>query len=414
MDTTELYAVLLGLTSPWEVVEVQLDEAEERIDVAAEHEEAARFPCPECGLLLGVYDHTPSRAWRHLDSCHYRTFLHACVPRVACPRHGVKQVVVPWALPSSRFTAPFEQWAIAMLHATDVQGAASLLRISWDQAWGIMERAVARGQKRKRRRVIPFLGVDEKSVGAGQDYFTLVTDLSRSTVEYIANDRTKDSLAGFYQGLSKRQLAGIQAIAMDMWAPFIRATREHVPDAERKIVFDRFHIMQHMNEAVDDVRKKEHKELCKKGQGTLSGTKYLWLFAEENLPARHQERFALLKGMHLKTARAWAIKEMLRELWRYKRRGWAVKHFASWHRWASRSRLEPVRKVATMLRGHLSNVLTYFDHRITNAASEGMNNRIQAIKHSAFGFRNRDNFRTAIFFHCGGLDLRPMLPRKVA
>jgi transposase len=143
MDTTELYAVLLDLTTPWDVVEVRIDETEKRVDVQAEHEPGNRFPCPECGVLLGVYDHTPSRAWRHLDSCRYRTFLHACVPRVACPQHGVKQVVVPWALPSSRFTLPFEQWAITVLQETDVQGAAGLLRISWDQAWGIMERAVA-------------------------------------------------------------------------------------------------------------------------------------------------------------------------------------------------------------------------------------------------------------------------------
>jgi transposase len=412
MDTTDLYTVLLGLPSPWTVIDVVVDEAQKRVDVHAEHELGSRFPCPQCGDLLPVYDHTPARAWRHLDSCHFCTFLHACVPRVACRRHGVKQVLVPWALPSSRFTIPFEQFALRVLHETDVQGAARLLRISWDQTWGVMERAVDRGHRRKRRRVMRLLGVDEKSVGAGQDYLTLVTDLRRSTVEYIADGRTKDSLAGFYEGLNTRQLAGIEAIAMDMWGPFIRATREHVPDAERKIVFDRFHIMKHMNEAVDAVRKKEHRQLRQEGDGTLSGTKYLWLFAEENLPQKHQERFACLKRLHLKTARAWALKEMLRELWRYKRRGWAVKHFRSWNQWATRSRLEPVRKVATMLRAHLSNVLTYFDHRITTATCEGVNNKIQQIKHSAFGFRNRAHFRTAIFFHCGGLDLRPMLPKK--
>jgi transposase len=409
-----LYAVLLGLVPPWSIVDVLVDESEKRIEVRVEHEPETPFPCPQCGKLLPVYDHTPARVWRHLDSCHFFTFLHACIPRVACHRHGVKQILVPWALPSSRFTIPFEQFAMTVLHETDIQGAAQLLRISWDQAWGVMERAVTRGQKRKRRRIIRFLGVDEKSVGAGQDYLTLVTDLTRSTVEYIANDRTKDSLAGFYEGLNERQLAGIEAIAMDMWGPFIRATRAHVPDADEKIVFDRFHIMKHMNEAVDTVRKKEHRKLQQAGNDTLSGTKYLWLFAEENLPEKHQERFATLKGLHLKTARAWALKEMLRDLWRYKRLGWAVKHFRGWNQWATRSRLEPVRKVAAMLRGHLSNVLTYFTHRITTAACEGVNNKIQAIKHSAFGFRNRDHFRTAIFFHCGGLDLRPVLPKKAA
>jgi transposase len=101
------------------------------------------------------------------------------------------------------------------------------------------------------------------------------------------------------------------------------------------------------------------------------------------------------------------MKEMLRDLWRFQRRGWALRHFRSWYGWAMRSRLEPMRRIATMLSGHLANILPYFTHRITNAVSEGLNNKIEAIKHSAFGFRNRDHFRTAIFFHCGGLNLFP-------
>jgi transposase len=412
MLDTELYTLLLGLTAPWKVVEVTVKEADQRVDVWAEHEPATRFPCPVCGLLLPVYDHTPPRAWRHLDSCHYFTFLQAALPRVACPRHGVRQPPAPWAAAGSRFTRSFEHRAIRTLRATDVQGAAQLLRISWDQTWGVMERAVTRGRQRKRRRVIRLLGVDEKAVGRGQDYFTLVTDLARSTVEYIGDGRTTESLDAFYEGLTTRQLAGIEAIAMDMWQPFLRSTQDHVPDAGRKIVFDRYHIMKHMNEAVDGVRKAEHRRLGAQGDDTLKGTKYLWLFAQENLPARHRERFAVLQRLHLKTARAWALKEMLRDLWRYRRRGWAAKHLAGWHQWAVRSRLAPVRKVASMLKGHLENVLTYFDHRITNAVSEGLNSKIQAIKHNAFGYRNREHFRIAIFFHCGGLDLFPRTHKK--
>src|ERR1700726_1102713 len=148
MLDTELYTLLLGLTAPWEVIEVTVNEADQRVDVWAEHEPATHFSCPVCGLLLPVYDHTPIRAWRHLDSCHYLTFLQAALPRVACRRHGVRQTSAPWASPGSRFTRSFEQQAIRTLRATDVQGAAQLLRISWDQTWGLMERAVARGQRR--------------------------------------------------------------------------------------------------------------------------------------------------------------------------------------------------------------------------------------------------------------------------
>ena len=124
-----------------------------------------------------------------------------------------------------------------------------------------MERAVTRGQQAKKRRVIARLGVDEKAVAKGHCYVTLVCDLDRSTVEYIANDRKKTSLDAFYQSLSQEQLAGIEAVAMDMWDPFVASTIEHVPDGRSKIVYDRYHVMKHMTEAVDAVRKWEHRRL---------------------------------------------------------------------------------------------------------------------------------------------------------
>jgi transposase len=252
--------------------------------------------------------------------------------------------------------------------------------MSWDEAWNIMERAVARGLRAKRRRVIARLGVDEKAVAKGHRYVTLVCDLDRATVESIADDRKQAGLDTYYQSLSKKPLAGIEAVAMDMGEPFIASTVAHVPDGGSKIVFDRFHIMKHMTEAVDQVRKSEHRRLQAEGDETLKGTKYLWLYSEENLPEASRERFAALRALHLKTGRAWAIKESLRDLWSYRRRGWALRHWRHWYFWATHSRLPPVVKVARMIHGHLENVLTYFDHRITNATSEGLNSKIQTIK----------------------------------
>ena len=267
-----------------------------------------------------------------------------------------------------------------------MQGGARLLHISWDEAWNIMERAVARGLRAKKRRVIAHLGVDEKSVAKRHRYVTLVCDLDRSTVEYIGDDRKQTSLDAYYQSLSKKQLAGIKAVAMDMWDPFVASTVAHVPDAESKIVFDRFHVMKHMLEAVDDVRKWEHGLLKAEGDETLKGTKYLWLFSEENLPEPSRERFAALRALHLKTGRAHAIKESLRDLWAYRRKGWALRHWKRWYFWATHSRLRPVIKVARMINSHLDNVMTYFDHRITNATSEGLNSKIQTLKKTPMAF----------------------------
>jgi len=289
-------------------------------------------------------------------------------------------------LPGCRFTVAFERHAIDVLLEADVLGATRLLRISWDEAWNVMERAVARGQKSKKKRVIAHLGVDEKAVARRHRYVTLVCDLDRSTVEYIADDRKKTSLDAYYKTLSEEQLAGIQGVAMDMWEPFVSSTVAHVPDGRSKIVFDRFHIMKHMTDAVDQVRRSEHRRLHAEGDDTLKKTKYVWLTSKENLTESAAKRLADLRALRLQTRRAWAIKEELRDLWEYRRKGWALRHWKHWYFWATHSRLKPVVKVARMIHGHLDNVLTYFDHRITNATSEGLNSKIQTIKKTPMVF----------------------------
>jgi transposase len=283
-------------------------------------------------------------------------------------------------MPGSRLTIPFERHAIDVLLEVDVLGGARLLRLTWDEAWNVMERAVARGQRAKGRRTVAHLGVDEKAVAKRHRYVTLVNDLDRGTVEYIGDDRGKTSLDAYYQSLSAEQLAGIEAVAMDMWAPFIESTAAHVPDGRSRIVFDRYHVMLHMNNAVDQVRKSEHRQLHARGDDTLKGTKYLWLYAEENVPQPCAARFAALRTMPLKTARAWELKEALRGLWDYQRAGWALRFWRRWYFRATHSRLRPVVNAARTIHGHLDNVLTYFDHRITNALSEGLNSQIEAMK----------------------------------
>ena len=163
--------------------------------------------------------------------------------------------------------------------------------------------------------------------------------------------------------------------------------------------------MKLMNEAVDKVRKQEHKRLMDEGNPMLTGTKFLWLYGQERLPAWHWQWFANLRSAGLKTARAWAIKEMLRGLWKYKSRAWAEKFWKRWYFWATHSRLEPVKKIAYTLKSFLYGVLSYCKHRITNAMTEGINSKIETLWKSACGFRNKKRFRTVILFHLGGLEL---------
>lgn len=407
MRDTELYRHLLGLVAPWGVSRVELSVEEGRVDVWAEHRKRTRFACPDCERELAVYDHSEERAWRHLDSCQFLTYLHACPPRVDCPEHGVRQVRLPWAEPRSRFTVLFERLAIDVLKECDVLGAGRLLRLSWDETWHLMDRAVARGLAAKPLTVPAHIGVDEKSAGRGQDYITVVCDLDTGTVEHIADERRQASLDSYFERFTAEQRAAIEAVAMDMWEPYINSAREHLADADEKIVFDRFHIMKYLTTAVDTVRKAENRALAAAGDKSLAGSKYLWLYSAENLPERHRARFTALRAADLKTGRAWAIKESLRHFWAYRMRGWGLRHWRSWYFWATHSRLQPVIDAARTLKRHEAGLLSYFAHRITNAAAEGLNSRIQAIRVSARGYRNRQNFKTAIWFHCGGLQLYP-------
>jgi transposase len=408
MRDTELYRQLLGLESPWTVARVELAVETQRVDVWAGHPEGARWPCPECGTTLALYDHAEERAWRHLDSCQFRTYLHARPPRVQCPTHGVKQVGLPWAEARARFTTLFERLAIDVLLETDILGATRILGISWDEAWHIQARAVARGQRAKPAGAPARLGIDEKAAAKGHRYLTIVSNLDQGTVEYVGDARQQASLDAYFQGLTPAQRAAIEAIAMDMWAPYFESVQAYVPDAAGKIVFDRYHIMGHMGEAVDKVRRREHRALRAGGDETLTGTKYLWLYGAERMPEKHQDRFLVLQALDLKTGRAWVIKETLRHLWSYQREGWARRHWQRWYFWATHSRLPPVIEAARLIQRHLPNVLTYFTHRITNAVSEGLNSKIQTIKKRAYGFRNQEHFKIAIYFHCGGLNLYPV------
>jgi transposase len=407
MKDTALYHHLLGLEDPWFVSEVDLDTEGQRVDVWVEHPKGLHWPCPECGVEGPLHDHASERVWRHLDSCQFQTFLHARPPRVICPEHGVRQVRLSWAEPHSRFTVLFERFAIEVLSHTHIEAGREILGISWDEAWHLLERAVQRGERRKPQRTIVRLGVDEKSVGSGQDYVTVVCDLDRAVVEEVTEGNSCRSLQSYFDGLNPAQRDGIEAVAMDMAGGYINAVSGCLVNGREKIVFDRFHIMKLMNEALDKVRKEEHRVLRQEGKSILTGSKFMWLYSQEKLPFVYREAFSVLRACALKTSRAWAIKENLRELWRYRSRAWAEGFWKRWYFWASHSRLQPVKKIAKTLKDHLYGILSYCKHRITNAMTEGINSKIETLRKAACGFRNKQRLRTVILFHLGGLDLSP-------
>jgi len=412
MDDKKLFTKLLKLELPWFISRVLFNETDQRIDIYVEHEPDIRARCPVCAQFFGVYDHAPERIFRHLDTCHMQTYIHVRLPRVNCPKHGVKQIISDFGDNGSEMTHAFESHVLRLLQECSMSATAALCGLSWDQSMNAMKRAVARGQARKEHRIPRRIGVDEKSFARRYKYETLVYDIDEGTVEFIHEDREQESLEAYYKQFTPEQREQVEAVAMDMWDAFIAATKAYIPNAEKKIVFDRFHIMQHVLKAVDAVRKQEHKELLSNGNNILKGTKYLWLWNQENIPEWRREEFEELRAQDLKVCRANAIKENLRHMWDYRYEALMRKYFQKWYFWATHCRLKPIKKAAQTLKVHLDNIVTYARHRITNALAESMNAKIEKVKRMACGFRNRAHYRLAIYFHCGGLDIFPRRPAQ--
>jgi len=394
------------LSGAWKVSAVMLDLAAKRVEVEIGYDLSQPMDCPECGAECPYYDHREMREWRHLDTMQFETILRCEVPRCNCLEHGVKTLRVPWAGKGSRFTLLFESFAIDVLQAcSSVKAAAELMGMNWHQINEIKRRAVARGLERRQAVPVEHMGIDEKSFRRGHNYISILTDLDRSRVLDVAEGRDEAACDRLFEGLTEEQLKQVKAIAMDMWRAYIKAAESHLPDAD--IVHDRFHISQHLNQAIDKVRRQEHKVLSSQKDDTLKKSKYLWLTGFENLSEQMQVRFNELQSLGLKVGRAYAIKETFDHFWDYHYPACARKFFKKWYGWARRSKLEPVKRVAKMINDHFENIITYLKHRITNAATEGFNGVIQSIKANARGFRNFENYRVAILFQCGKLDLKP-------
>ncbi len=289
---------------------------------------------------------------------------------------------------------------------------AELLRTSWDETWHLMERAVAaRVRASKRRGAATRIGVDEKAAGRGQDYMTRGERPGR---EHGRAHRRRPHVRAAWTATttssSTEQLAGIEAVAMDMWEPYVQRDAARMsPDAggqDRLRPLPRHGLPRqggrHRAQAGEPRPRRP-------GRQSLAGSKYLWLYAAENLPDKHRGRFAALRQSDLKTGRAWAIKESMRHFWEYRRKGWAQRHWKSWYVWAiADSCLEPSDRGgphAQTPRGRSTELLRPSHHQRrrrrpqrTHPGNPGLHAR---------GYRNREHFKTAIFFHCGGLNLYP-------
>lgn len=407
------YSNLLGLTPPWKITDLTLAIVEQRIDISIEWPPDRRVICPECGKKVGLKDHREERIWRHLDTMQFHTYLHCRVPRSECPVHGALTVAVPWSEAGSRWTLLFEAFAIeVMLHVSSISKASEILHISWDEAHAMRTRAVARGLACREIEGGGYVGLDEKSFVKKERFVTVLADLTGERILEVTKSKSTEAAKTALSVLPAEIRASIPAVAMDMTASYEKACALMLPEAE--IVYDKFHIEKILSEAMDEVRRKEHKRLKSIGIPVFTKTRYLFLRRRERWSATQRAQFRDIKREYgerrfssSRIGRAWAIKEAFRHLWTYAYPEAAARYFRKWYYWATHSKLKPLIAAARTLERHLDGIIAYFRHGITNAFTEGMNARIQEIKSAARGFRNFENYRIAILFYCGKLELKP-------
>jgi transposase len=272
-DLNTFFKGLLGLDDPWKVISVTRNEEQGEVTLELEHPKGQKVVCPDCGALCSKADHTPARGWRHLDTMQYVTILRARVPRSNCAECGVKTTRVPWSERFTRMTRMMEDHLIdVLMSASSISAACELTGIDWTTAHRLMERAVERGlQRRESSAPLRLAGIDEKSFGRGHSYVTILNDLERACVIEVVRDRTKEAAKEAWASVSEPTRMGVEAVAMDMWPAYQGAAEAMVPNAD--IVFDRYHLSSHLNDAVDKVRRQEAKVFRAEGDERLTSTR---------------------------------------------------------------------------------------------------------------------------------------------
>ena len=405
MNLESFYQRVIAPPTPWKVAKVVIADDNSRVDVWLEHV-PFQFLCHKCQQPAPIYDHAPEREWRHLDTCDCQTYLHARLPRVSCPKHGVVKGVFHMADPGVSLTHKMEAKCISAMQQCDIKGASSIMAVSWDVLGNVQRRAVERGMKRRGDKIPKRMGIDEKQVFARHRYFTIITDIDEGRVHDVIDQRKLSSISPWFEE-RKSMLAEVESVAMDMSAGYERIVRDYMTGAT--VCFDRFHIMQVVQKAVDETRKNEQKNMSEADKKMMFGARYDFLYGKENLPQKNMARFEQAKMIAKKTGKAWAIKENLRDMWPtvLGNAQEAKTYFARWFWWATHSRIQPLQKAAHTLKRHCEGIFAAIEHGISNALTEGINNKIESVKRDACGFRSKESFHAAILFHCGKLDMMP-------
>jgi len=375
------------------------------IEVVVRPRKGSQGYCGGCGRKGPTYDTGEARRFQYLPMWGILVFLVYCMRRVNCKRCGVTTEMIPWADGKHRLTTSFRWYLAHWAKKMSWSDVAVSFFTSWNSVYRSIEMAVEWGRQRMDLSGIKSVGVDEIQWRDGHKYLTLVyqIDQGRRRLLWIGRDRTEETFQKFFDWLGKERSAQIEFICSDMWKPYINIIRANAINALH--ILDRFHIMTHFSKAIDEIRADEHRSLKDRGLQTLKHSRWCLLKREENLTDRQRNKLDDLLRYNLRSIRAYLLKEDFQQFWNYVSPGWAEKFLEIWCRRTMKSRLEPMKKIARMLRRYKPEILNYFRARkqISQGCVEGLNNKVKSVIKKSYGFSEFKTIEMALYHSIGNL-----------
>ncbi len=407
-----LFGQALGLSAPWVIGRVALDVERRRLDIFVSWD-SKTGQCPACGSAnQRVHDHR-QRKWRHLDFFQFEAHIHCELARIACTScQGTTQLQVPWAREGSRFTLMFEALAVTLASEMPVAACARMLRCAQNAVWRQIDAHVDVARAKESYAETTVVGIDETSCAKGHSYITLVHDLLNTKLIYATPGKDAATIGRFAQDLKAHQgdPQSIEVICMDMSKAFIAGAAQHL--AHAAVAFDGFHVIQMANKAVDAVRREEARVQGK----WLKKTRWCWLKDKDKWTDKERDKMEWLPQTRLKTARAWRIKEALRDVYALRAdAAQSTQALKKWLHWAQRSQLHPMKDLAKTIKHHWDGIVKAFEAtKLHTGYVEAVNSLLQAAKAKARGYGTTRHFIAMAFLIAGKLTHLPINPLQKA
>ena len=359
--------------------------------------------CATCRHKATSNGHTQERKWRYVPLWGIQLWLCYRPRRIRCKRCGTGVEYMPWSIGKSPISIHLCVVIAVLTRKQPWQEIARQLGIYWNTVRAAIVKAVEYGLEHRDTSKVIHIGIDEISRKKGHEYQTVVYDLDDPRLLWTGADRGAKTVDRFFKEWGSERTDKLFAVCCDMWDPYIKSIKEHAPKA--LMVFDKFHIIQHLNKAVDTVRKEEYGQQKQTNPDLLKGSKYIWLKNPENLTDKQRSRLGELEKLNLKINRAYILKEAFRKVYDYTYPAWAEKYLKWWCSRVMRSKLKPLKKFVKMLRRYWANILTYFKITLTNARVEGMNRKAKIVSARSYGFKSVAVFSLALYHSLGKLPL---------